>query len=312
MKRLLGSKKFLLGAAGTVLTAAAVIVGVVFFSGREESYRKIQIYQIDGKAEVSRAPEQVIEPYENMMLQDKDEVRTLKNGYLYLKMDEDKYVLTEPLSEFTLEATGTEKDSKTRLNVKKGSVVTHITEPLGKDSTYKVDTPNSTMAVRGTSFRIYVWYDKEGLSHTILQVFEGTVEVHLVYPDGTIGEESREFHSGTTAYIWGSRETSDYDSVEKVVDYFSLDIPTLDFIKVGIIGIKAYPIEMKEVDEIIHRKQTCFMVTFKTKEGVFGRQSVLFDHFVKEPTLKPTPKGKWDYDFQKPIRKDTEIMWKEE
>lgn len=312
MKQFWMNKKFLIGMIGAAIVAAGVIVGVLFLSGQEESYRTIQIYQLDGTAEVTRQPQQVIEPYENMMLQNQDGVRIFEKSYLYMKLDEDKYVLGEPLTEFTLEAAGTSQDSKTRIELKKAAVVSHITESLGEDSSYRVDTPNSTMAVRGTSFRVYVWYDKDGESHSLLQVYEGTVEVHLVYPDGSISEESRLIQAGETVYVWGSNETSNYESANEEVNYYKLDIPTLEFLKIGIKDIKNFPMKIRDVDEIIRLKQTYFDVIFMNGQKEFGRQSVLFDHYATDPSLTPTPKGRWNFNFRTAIRERTEIKWIEE
>ena len=208
MNKLLQNKKLLFGVIGATAAVVAGVIALVMWPKKEAGYRTIQIYQLDGKAEVTRKNQGTIEPYVNMMLQSGDEGKTYEESYLYLKMDEDKYLLAEPLTQFRLEAAGTAKNSKTKIEIDEGAVVSHITEPLSAESSYEVKSPNSTMAVRGTSFRVYVWYDENGVSHTALEVFEGTVSVKLIYPDGSESEDAKQFTEGQTVFIWGDSETS--------------------------------------------------------------------------------------------------------
>lgn len=294
-------------AVGAVLLAA-VIALVLFFILRDPGYRTIQVYRLDGEAEVSRPGIGTMTPYVNMMLESGDSARTMDEGWLYLHIDDDKYLLAEPNTRFSLYATGTKKDSRTRLDLEIGALVNHLSEPLSEKSSYEVTTPNSTMAVRGTSFRVEVWFDDEGVSHTLLQVFEGIVEVHLLYPDGSQSEEGRLFVPGDSVSIWGNDITSDYDGDPGEIDYISLKIPTLEFLKL-LAGRDGYDITTEELDAIIRLKQTYFDVTFMVNGQVYGIQSVLFDNKAHVPTLLPTQNGYWDFDFDTAIREATEIEW---
>lgn len=293
-----------------ILAAAALVVlgtAVGLLVGR--GYRTIQIYELVGEAALTREGEQLT-PYVNMQLKSGDRAETFADSFLYLRMDNDKYMLAEPETVFSLEASGSPRSSRTQIHLEAGAVVNHITRPLSAASSYVVTTPNSTMAVRGTSFRVYVWYDAAGLSHTLLQVFEGVVEVHLLYPDGRIGEEGRLFRAGETASIWGSSEDADYDEETAGIDYYKLEIRTLEFLKIGIgQPVTGYDVTDSEVDEIIKLKQTVFQVRFVVGGQVFGTQSVLFDHTASPPLLTPAAGGAWDFDFDTPIRADTDIPW---
>ena len=168
-------------AAAAGLFAAGLLVTLKVTSG----YRTIQLYQLDGEAEVLRASKQV-KPYVGMMLRSEDEAATFVESYMYLKLDDDKYVMAEPETRFSIVAQGSRADSRTKIRLDSGAIVNHITAPLSAESSYEVTTPNSTMAVRGTSFRIVVWFDESGVSHTKLEVLEGVVTTRLVYPDGTL------------------------------------------------------------------------------------------------------------------------------
>ncbi len=291
-------------------SAVVVLVAVgVFLALRTTDYITIQVYDLDGDAEIQRQDVGTIDAYANMLLQSGDRGTTFVDSWLYLRVDNDKYILAEPETRFTVTASGTKQDSRIRLDLEIGALVNHITEPLSKKSSYEVTTPNSTMAVRGTSFRVEVWFDEDGVSHTKLQVFEGVVEVHLVYPDGSISEEGRLFTAGQTVLIWGNDETSDYEYVENEIDYYSLKIPTLEFLKIGIKNFGDYDITLIDVNEVIRIKQTYFPVSFTVDGELFGSQSILFDNYATEPSLRPTPNGRWDYDFDVPIRGDVEIPW---
>ena len=53
---------------------------------KEEDYRQIQVYKIDGTAKVERQGSSM-EAYENMQLQSGDIVETVTDSYLQLKLD---------------------------------------------------------------------------------------------------------------------------------------------------------------------------------------------------------------------------------
>lgn len=310
MEKLKNSKHGKLILIGGSVLLALIIAAVLFFTLRDPGYRTIQVYRLDGEAEVTRPDIGTMTPYVNMMLESGDRAQTMPEGWLYLHIDDDKYLLAEPETRFTIYATGTKKNSRTNLDLEIGALVNHIAEPLSAKSSYEVTTPNSTMAVRGTSFRVEVWFDDEGVSHTLLQVFEGIVEVHLLYPDGSLSEEGRLFYPGDAVTIWGDDITSDYDRDGEPddIDYISLKIPTLEFLKL-LAGDDEYDITIPDIDEIIRLKQTYFDVTFMVNGQVFGTQSVLFDNYASEPSLLPTLNGYWDFDFSTAIREATEVNW---
>ena len=72
---------------------SAVVIAVVAFAvillGRE-SYRSIQVHEVEGIADVDRIRVGVLDAYAGMMLQNEDAVSVESESYLYLKLDEDK------------------------------------------------------------------------------------------------------------------------------------------------------------------------------------------------------------------------------
>ena len=175
---------------------------------KEEEYRQIQVYKIEGTATVERQGSNM-EAYNNMQLQSGDMVETAENSSIQLKLDEDKYILVEPDSKISLQATGNSVDSKTSIYLEKGAIVNQLDNPLSKDSSYQVTTPNSTMAVRGTTFRVEITYDEKGHSYAKVAVYGGKVECNLVFPDGAIAEPVM-VETGTEVLVWGDDDESDY------------------------------------------------------------------------------------------------------
>lgn len=172
-----------------------------------ETYRTVQIYQLDGEAEVVRDGKSM-KPYINMMLENGDKVITKAASHLYARLDEDKYLLAEPESEFTLEATGTAQNSKTRILLVAGAVVSRITQPLSEGSTYEVSTPNSTMAVRGTGFRVAIVVNNDGTLSSTTQVTQGMVAIYTM----DYGDVSVDFYMvepNQKAEVKGDTQNSD-------------------------------------------------------------------------------------------------------
>lgn len=316
MKLSMDTKAGKLVVAGIAVAVVAVvaIVGLVVMRPQqsEEEYRTIRVYRVDGQAEVNRPGVGVSAPYEDMMLQSDDHVTTMVESWLYLLLDQNKYVLAEPQTAFSIQASGTSADSLTHLSLETGALVNHITEPLSDASSYEVSTPNSVMAVRGTSFRVAVTFDKNGVSHTTLQVFAGEVGVRLAYPDGSLSDEERYFRAGQVACIWGNDVTCDYEAAPDEIDFYALADPTLEFLKIGIDkGSDNFVVTVPDVDDIIKLKNSRFTVRFMVDDSVFGTQSVPFDKTATEPLLRPKASGSWDFDFNTHIRKNTDVMWKE-
>lgn len=217
------SKKHLTVIALLLVLVSTLIAGC---GKKDEEYRQIQVYKIDGTVTVERQGSSM-EAYDNMQLQSGDIIETVEDSYLQLKLDEDKYIMLEPETKISLQATGNSVDSKTSIYLEKGAIVNQLDHSLSEDSSYQVTTPNSTMAVRGTTFRVEITYDEKGHSYAKVAVFGGKVECHLVFPDGTIAEPVM-VEPGTEVLVWGDDVESDYiefgntnyeELKEKVIDF---------------------------------------------------------------------------------------------
>lgn len=208
------SKKRNLLIAGVVVVVLVIVAVILLFVNKEETYRVVKIYELDGTATVTREETGEIDIYPNMVLASGDEVY-LEEGVLTLKLDEDKYVYVEEKTRFLITATGNATNSKTKIDLKEGAIVNEITAPLGADSSYEVHTQNSSMSVRGTTFRVAITYDENDVMYTKVSVFKGAVETQLVFKDGTVADP-RLVEDGKETIIFEDDLNTDY--LEEVSD----------------------------------------------------------------------------------------------
>jgi len=297
---------------GGVLIVAVVILLIVLL--REEAYRVIQVSQVDGHAGVQRIDVGSLDAYAGMMLQSEDDVAVDADSYLYLKLDEDKYVMAEPGCKMHLKAEGNSANSKTSIQLDEGAVVNRLDNKLSEESVYGVSTPNSTMAVRGTVFRIEVVTAKDGVLETHVSVYEGEVACTLIQPDGTVGDEIILVANDETIIIRSEKDETFlvYEEPEEV-EYEELERKILEFILKSI-DENADNEVTEETEALIryllsNREPKECTVTFLHNNEVFAVQKVTEGACATVPVLLPSMTGKWDYDFTKPIEQDTIIDW---
>lgn len=234
------SKKagIVIGAVLAIVVAAAAGF-VALTGGKDEAYRSIMVYQVEGNATITRASVGEMEAYENLMLQSGDSVAVASESSLRLKLDDDKYLLAEQDTRMNIAAEGDGENAKTYIDLEQGSVTSEIQNKLGQNASYEVNTPNSIMAVRGTIFRVETAKNESGDDDTRLSVFEGTVSVRTVKPDGTVSDEEvmveagQELHVGgtaTSAADLGEPADIDYESLPPVMQAYikELDIVDID------------------------------------------------------------------------------------
>ena len=220
---------------------------------KEEAYRMIQVLEVLGTVSVERVSVGTMDAYEGMRLESGDKITVGAESWLKIKMDEDKYALVEPGSVLRLEATGNSSDSKTVLHLEAGAVSNRLEEKLSDASSYEVNTPNSTMAVRGTVFRVEVTIDEDGVSISNVSVYGGSVATHLVYPDGTVDEEHMAvlLVDGTAAQMWGNDVLSRYVTTDAELELDDLRLETLKFLREAQEAGQDLEIPPEELEELI-------------------------------------------------------------
>ena len=207
--KLAKATKTKIGVTVGAVAASAAILAVVLLSG-EESFRTVAVEEVNGTTLVSSEGAEAVNAYEGMHLYSGDDVSVQQDSDMTMVMDMDKYVYAEPGTHFWLECAGTADDSRTVIYMDAGSILNHIKDNLNEGEVYQVDTPNSTMAVRGTVFRVTVYRGEDGLVYTLLEVFEGHVQVDLKTEDGEYNGVSEIFGPGESALIRGNSDFSEF------------------------------------------------------------------------------------------------------
>ena len=302
MKEKKSLKWILIGVAAIVVIA---VIGIIFFARKEDVYRIIKVFEVEGTANVVRDGIGDIEPYVNMVLESGDHI-SLEKGLLTIKADEDKYIYLEENTELVLMASGNSKDSKTTIELLSGAITNDIQNKLSEESSYEVNTPNSTMSVRGTIFYVQV-YEENGVKYTKVSVFSGKVVTKLKYSDGTYSDKEVEVNAGKEVIIYDDGTTTDYVSEPTDIDYSKIPEEVLKKLKDYIDDGRDVSITDKEIEKILYGP---FTVTFMYQGSVFGTQTVEKGNSPQVPSLQPSASGSWDYDFSTPVTDDITIEWK--
>lgn len=213
-------------AVASVAVVAGAVVAVNHLSETKDTYRSILIYEIEGNAEIEREGTGKFSGAENLYLESGDQLTVEPESFTRLRLDEDKYVMVEEDSALSIEAAGTKEDSRTKINLTKGAIINEIQNPLSANSTYEVTTPNSIMAVRGTIFRVEIYYDENGEVFTKVSVFDGKVSSRLIYPDGTMEEEVIT-GDGKEVIIHSNQELTEYLGEIRDIQYDELPLDSL-------------------------------------------------------------------------------------
>jgi len=293
-----------------IASAAAVVIAVAavlfFVLRKDDSYRLLKLYEFEGTGSVTREGKGEITPYTNMVLESGDKV-TLNTGRLTIQADEDKYIHLDEQTEIMLVASGSGDNSKTQIELLKGGISNDIRNKLTGQSSYEINTPNSTMSVRGTVFYTFI-YEIDGVKYTKVCVFEGTVTTRLVYKDGTVSEKEVPVGKGKEIIIYEDGTTTDYLYDEpQDIDYNSLPENVLRDLQVMIEREgKDLSITSPEITRILEGP---YEVTFMFGEIEFGTQTVEKGGLAQVPMLSPAATGSWNFNFNEPIERDTSIEW---
>ncbi len=305
-------KGLIIGISAGVVALIIAIVVLVIVLNKEDAYRIIKVYEIEGEAVVTREGIGEIEAYNNMVLESGDNIY-LKTGTMTLKLDDDKYVYVEENTEFDLVATGSSANSKTSIDLKQGAITNEIQNKLSDESSYEVNTPNSNMAVRGTVFRVCI-YEENDVLYTRVSVFEGEVATKLKYKDGTYASEIVAVPNGKEVIIYEDGKTTDYLEGVTDIDYDSLPEEVINLIEEILGNIQndasTEEDESTEEEETTEEATGPFTVTFMYNGKVFGTQIVEKGAVAQIPSLMPENSGNWDFDFTTPITEDTVVEWR--
>ena len=205
---------FLKTTKGKVVTLASgagvITVGIAIAVLMQGSgYRSIAVNGLEGTVNVIGEKNNG-NAYVGQNLYSGDDVSVASASSLTMCMDGDKYVYADADTHFSLEASNPKDDSRIKINLDAGSELNELKNKLADGESYVVDTPNSTMSVRGTTFRVTVYKGEDGLWYTLLEVIDGTVEVALKTEDGTYNGVVERFGEGQAAMVRGNSEFSEF------------------------------------------------------------------------------------------------------
>ena len=206
-----------------LLIVAGVILAVVL---HKEEYRSISVEAVSGSVTVVNDNNND-QAYKGQRLYGGDDVTVSENSDLTMCMNNDKYLYAAENTHFRLEDRSTKNASRIRIILDKGSELNELTEKLNTNESYEVDTPNSTMSVRGTKFRVTVFTDSDGLVYTLLEVEEGVVLVQLKTVTGEYNGVEKEFTKGQSALIRADIDFSEFVKSEKGEEVLELDYSAL-------------------------------------------------------------------------------------
>ena len=208
-------KKIIIGISALVALISIVVLVILLVPKGEESYRNIKVFKMEGTSIVVRE-DKTLEVYEQMVLRNNDEINVSSNSSLILKLDNDKFIYLEDNTKIKL--TSSEKDSsKTVIKLIEGKLISEVKEKLADDEMFEVETPNSVMAVRGTTFSVEVG-KKDNKYEIKYQLIKGAVDVFVF--DKSNGET-----------IVSSFSLSPLDALDVIVDAINM-IESEEFAKI--------------------------------------------------------------------------------
>ena len=193
-------------ASGAGVIAVGIAIAVLM---QGSGYRSIAVNGFEGTVSVAGNKNNG-NVYIGQNLYSGDDVTVASESSLTMCMDGDKYVYADADTHFSLEASSPKDDSRIKINLAEGSELNELKNKLADGESYVVDTPNSTMSVRGTTFRVTVYKGEDGLWYTLLEVINGTVEVALKTEDGTYNGVVEKFGEGQAAMIRGNSDFSEF------------------------------------------------------------------------------------------------------
>ncbi len=205
-------------AARAVLTALLVMAMLAGCGG--EQYRIINVSEVSGQVSVVEESSEY-RAYPKMHLQEGHTVVTSGGSYTRMVLDEDKYIKLEEGSRAAVQALA---NGRTEINLERGAITNEIVKPLFEGQSYIVNTPNATLAVRGTYFRVELDRAENGDLLTKVFTYGGTVVSQRKLPDGTLVDEEVLISAGHRATISTDAEKTVYLE-EPVYDVIRTVIP---------------------------------------------------------------------------------------
>lgn len=138
---------------------------------RGNEFRLVQVEEIEGTASLNRDSNEE-ELVTGLNLIPDDTVTTDEESRALFRVDDDKHIYEYDNSQIKISAAGSAESGTVTVDVVNGIASFAIENKLSDDSHFIVNTPTTTMAVRGTTFSVKYNMEKE---ESQVYVAEGTV-----------------------------------------------------------------------------------------------------------------------------------------
>ena len=217
-----------LGKFVVFLLGVSLIVGIVYvvLKYQDLKFRNVVVNEVKGRVAVSGgAKNGTLIAGEHLV--DGDYVEVAKESALTLCADSNKYLRADPETSFKIETGNILTGKGVRIVMDSGSTLSTLDEKLKEGEFWQVDTPTSTMAVRGTSFRVTVYKSGTQKSYTLLEVEKGSVSVNTRTKDGKFTDTPEIFEVGESAVIKGTEKGSEFMKDKDGDTRWSLDYDRL-------------------------------------------------------------------------------------
>lgn len=262
-----------------LIAFGAVALSLAF--GRD-TVRALTVTDIQGNAVVIRGSKQMYISRKTV-LQSGDIVNTDENSTVRIRIDNDKYISVEPNSSVYVYYTQISGKGDVSVNIACGAVLSQLNEPLKKNETFVVKTPNTAVNARGTVFRTefslkdkYMGYSDVMITH--VQNFDGSVMLQLYDTDSEKSGEPMLLTERTSAELISCEGVAQYGYLNYDTDMYALDELTLmELIRVS--GEHEIAYTLDEIDSAVRaarnrRTETTPTVTEAATEETTSASSV--------------------------------------
>ena len=241
---------------------AAVIVGLIIAKNSDTSsgnlglgYRSIEIYEVGSGTQIIRDGVEM-SAFKGLKLYAGDKLTVPADEYAHICLDGDKYIYLEANTGITIrEASGSSGSGRTVVFVDYGNMTTELRCKLSDDSIYEIETPNTSMAIRGTITMTKVVPLSNGQVFSSNYVYESKV-AYTVYTeeDGQVAASECSLKAGEGLSLYGESvepenrlaiETKSF-TPETLVEHLSDNN-----IVSGITGLEIFDIESVDLDELV-------------------------------------------------------------
>lgn len=166
-------------AVATTLTTSVAVVAtttilIINISNAQDAYRLVKAETVSGDVILDRASlSENIALVEGFIIVPDDTITTHDVSQAVLLVDNDKHLVIEENTQISINASGTYDDGRVNINLLYGMSHIAIDNKLGDKSEFNVQTPNASFSVRGTTYTVS-YYPERDIS--VLSVSSGVVE----------------------------------------------------------------------------------------------------------------------------------------